>query len=226
MIALRADRHTGAPALEFWFEFASPYSYLSAMHISEIAGTAGLSVLWRPFLLGPIFAAQGWQTSPFSIYPAKGRYMWRDLQRLCAVRGLPFVQPDIFPQNGLNAARCALVALRHDAARGQAFCQNVFHAQFGLGSDISQPEILARAWTAAGLPDLARDTAQDPDIKTLLRDQTTRAQQMGIFGAPFFTHEEELFWGDDRLEQAITWARNSQIQRPANTVPEGAETPS
>ncbi|MCP3982890.1 MAG: hypothetical protein GY723_00790 [bacterium] len=69
--------------IEFWFEFASTYSYLTAMRIDTIAQAAGAETVWKPFLLGPIFRAQGWNDSPFNLYPAKGRYMWRDMERLC-----------------------------------------------------------------------------------------------------------------------------------------------
>ena len=96
------------PVLEFWYEFASTYSYLAAMRIEGRAEAAGVEVRWRPFLLGPIFAAQGWTTSPFNLYPAKGRYMWRDMEREAARLGLPCRRPDPFPQNTLVAARVAL----------------------------------------------------------------------------------------------------------------------
>ena len=86
-------------AVDFWFDFASTYSYPAAMRIGAAAGRAGVAVRFRPFLLGPIFKAQGWDTSPFSIYEAKGRYMWRDLERVCAGLGLPFHRPEPFPQN-------------------------------------------------------------------------------------------------------------------------------
>jgi 2-hydroxychromene-2-carboxylate isomerase len=89
---------------EFWYEFASTYSYPAAMRVAELAGSRGVALAWRPFLLGPIFAAQGWRDSPFNIYPAKGRYMWRDMERICDGMGLPLKRPDPFPQNSLLAA--------------------------------------------------------------------------------------------------------------------------
>ena len=100
--------------IEFWYDFASTYSYLSAMRIEALAGAAGVAVEWRPFLLGPIFAAQGWTPSPFNLYPAKGRNMVRDIERLAAARGLRFVLPAKFPQNSLMAARLALVGAEED----------------------------------------------------------------------------------------------------------------
>src|SRR5688500_3568936 len=95
--------------LQFWFEFASTYSYPAAMRIEALASAAGVEVEYRPFLLGPIFASQGWIDSPFNIYPAKGRYMWRDLERICAARGLPLRRPTQFPRGSVLAARVALI---------------------------------------------------------------------------------------------------------------------
>ena len=68
--------------VEFWYEFASTYSYPAAMRVEQTAKEAGVGLVWRPFLLGPIFGSQGWNDSPFNIYPAKGRYMWRDMARI------------------------------------------------------------------------------------------------------------------------------------------------
>ena len=106
------------PVLDFWFDFASTYSYPAAMRIGPLAEQAGVEVRFRPFLLGPIFKAQGWTTSPFNLYPAKGRHMWRDLERLCADLGLPFRRPDPFPQNSLLAARVAIAGARTRLGRG------------------------------------------------------------------------------------------------------------
>src|ERR1700758_3831051 len=119
------------PVLDFWFDFAS---YLAAMRIGPLAQKAEVRVRFRPFLLGPIFKAQGWSTSPFNLYPAKGRHMWRDLERLCDELGLPFERPDPFPQTSLLAARVALAALDH--VWGQDFCRAVFRAEFGAGRRI------------------------------------------------------------------------------------------
>ena len=197
---------TGRTAeVEFWFDFASTYSYLSAMRIAQAAKDAEATVRWRPFLLGPIFAAQGWTTSPFNLYPAKGRYMWQDMQRLCAARGLALVQPPGFPQNGLQAARVALAAL--GGPKGPEFCRAVFIEQFVHGADIAQEKTILRCLDKTGLPASLLDSARDPVLKTSLRTQTETAQDLGIFGAPSFLVGKDLFWGDDRLEMALEEAR-------------------
>ena len=120
--------------LDFWHDFASTYSYLAAMRAEPLAEAAGVTLSWRPFLLGPIFVEQGWTTSPFNIYPVKGRYMVRDIQRLCAERGLTFRLPEPFPQNSLLAARLALAI---PEALRPAFSRAVYLAEFGEGRSIS-----------------------------------------------------------------------------------------
>jgi 2-hydroxychromene-2-carboxylate isomerase len=194
------------PALDFWFDFASTYSYPAAMRIAPLAATAGVTIRFRPFLLGPIFKAQGWDTSPFNLYPAKGRYMWRDLERLCADLSLPFRQPEAFPQPSLLAARVALVGLAENW--GEEFCRAVFEAEFGEAGRIDETATISRLLTRFGVdPGDVLAKAQSDPIKTQLRLETQAAQQLGIFGAPtFVTADGELFWGNDRLEQALAWA--------------------
>jgi 2-hydroxychromene-2-carboxylate isomerase len=195
------------PELDFWYEFASTYSYLAAMRAEALAGAAGVRLRWRPFLLGPIFAAQGWTSSPFNLYPAKGRYMWRDMERLCALRRLPLRQPDPFPQNSLLAARFALAVPEKSRA---AFSRAVFGAEFGEGRNIADEQVLRDSLAAL---DLAADEifarAKSEEVKAALRENTEAAKRAGVFGAPaFVARDGELFWGDDRFEQALDWARD------------------
>ncbi|MEM1003849.1 MAG: 2-hydroxychromene-2-carboxylate isomerase [Pseudomonadota bacterium] len=190
-----------AATVQFWFEYASTYSYLSAMRIAETAAQRNVDVEWCPFLLGPIFAEQGWTTSPFNIYPAKGRYMWRDMQRICAARNLPLQKPDPFPQNSLIVARLALAIPQH--AQRADFTRAVYTAEFGYGRDISDTQVLAACLETAGISADILNRTTDPDIKQALFDQTARASDHGIFGAPSFVSGDELFWGDDRLDDAI-----------------------
>jgi len=195
--------------LDFWFDFASTYSYPAAMRIGPLAHAADITIRFRPFLLGPIFKAQGWDTSPFNVYPAKGRNMWRDLERLCADLSLPFQRPDPFPQNSLLAARTALAV--PDGVTGD-FCRAVFRAEFGMGRRIDEVATIGVILTHLKV-DVPRilDLAQSEMIKTLLRQQTDEAQRVGLFGAPsFVTPDGELFWGNDRLERALAWATQAR----------------
>lgn len=100
------------PMLDFWFDFASSYSFIAAQRVEALCKEAQVELRWRPFLLGPIFTAQqGIKDSPFNTQPVKGRYMWRDVERLCQKYGLPFARPEKFPQRSVLAARVCCVAL-------------------------------------------------------------------------------------------------------------------
>jgi 2-hydroxychromene-2-carboxylate isomerase len=192
--------------LEFWYDFASTYSYLTAMRIEPLAKNMGVALEWKPFLLGPIFQAQGWASSPFNLYPNKGRYMVRDIERLCADRGLQFTLASSFPQNSLKAARLGMVAAEEGLA--PAYTRDVYRLEFRDGADISDEATLAKAVAAAGRePDVQLARLQDQTVKDALRSQTEEAATLGIFGAPtFVTGDGEIFWGDDRLERALNWA--------------------
>jgi 2-hydroxychromene-2-carboxylate isomerase len=197
------------PALDFWFDFASTYSYPAALRIGALAEEAGIAVNFRPFLLGPIFKAQGWTTSPFNLFPAKGGYMWRDLERICADLALPFVRPEPFPQNSLLAARVALVGLREPW--GEEFCLEVFRSQFGEGQRIDDVDAITKVLTRLGIAtEPVLKTAQSDSNKAALRGQMEEAERRGIFGAPtFITADGEMFWGNDRLERALRWAKKA-----------------
>lgn len=192
----------------FWFELASTYSYVSAARVDSEASKRGLDVRWRPFLLGPIFKSQGWDTSPFKVYPAKGAYMWRDMERLCAAQGLPFKTPtDLsgFPRHSVLAARLAIAGLKD--GWGKDFVKAVYRAEFGEGLDIAEPKVLTPILAALGVDaQTAFENAQLPAIKAALRENTEAAIAAGLFGAPSFTVDGELFWGNDRLEDALDWA--------------------
>jgi 2-hydroxychromene-2-carboxylate isomerase len=206
--------------LDFWFEFASTYSYPAAMRIAPLAREAGVTVRFRPFLLGPVFQAQGWNTSPFNLYVAKGGNMWRDLERLCADLKLSFRRPEPFPQNSLLAARVALIGLgtasgkqsSGEQAWGEQFCRAVFLGEFCEGLQIDDVAVLSDILARLNVePEPVLDAARTDTNKARLRAQTEEAQRLGIFGAPsFMTADGELFWGNDRLERALAWAKNGR----------------
>jgi len=194
--------------VEFWFEFASTYSYLSVMRIERAAEAAGVDIEWKPFLLGPVFLALGWNDSPFNIYPPKGRYMWRDLERLAEKEGLPFRRPSRFPRNGLLAARVALVGVEEGWVA--PFARAVMTANFAEDREIGEEAVIGEILGTLGLPAAEVITrAEARANKLALRCQTERAAELGLFGAPSFRVGEELFWGNDRLEDALAWARRA-----------------
>jgi len=197
------------PAIDFWYEFASTYSYPTAMRIERLAADASVTVRWRPFLLGPFFKELGWNDSPFNIYAAKGRYMWRDLARICEADGLPLKLPPVrFPQNGLKAARLALAGEQDGWA--PAFTRAVFTANYAEQKDISDEATLRAILEGLGVDaDAALAAANMPATKEALRAQTEEAKARGLFGAPSLTVGDELFWGNDRLEAALAWAKRA-----------------
>lgn len=193
-------------AIEFWYEFASTYSYPAAMRIEELAAAKGVQVAWKPFLLGVIFRNMGFESTPFNEQPVKGAYMWRDMERLCEKFGLGFQRPDPFPQSSMFGTRIAS-ALPDDGTRA-AFSRALYARQFADGMGLSDQEGIA-----ALLADLGHDpakvieTALSQDNKDALRARTQQAVELGIFGAPMIrTSDGEMFWGHDRLEDAVQWA--------------------
>lgn len=192
----------------FWIEFASTYAWLAIQRAEARAAAWGVTLDWRPFLLGPVFRAQGWETSPFLLYPAKGAFMWRDLERRAGAAGLRLARPAAFPVNSVAAARQALAAL--ETPQGPAFCRAVSHALYGEGRDIADPAVLADCARAAGLdPDAL--AARGPAMRERLRANTEAAMAAGVFGAPSFHARGELFWGEDQMEDALCWAATGRL---------------
>jgi 2-hydroxychromene-2-carboxylate isomerase len=190
--------------VEFWFDFASTYSYPAALRVENIARSANVPMVWRPFLLGPIFKAQGWNDSPFNIYPAKGNYMWRDLERLCESLAIPFRKPSVFPRNSVRVAR--LACLFSEEPWLPEFVRQMFLANFAHDRDISDPAVVASVLEIVGQRPSLVTLAQSNEAREKLRTVTDHAASVGIFGAPSFLVGSELFWGNERLETAMAWA--------------------
>ena len=193
---------------EFWYEFASTYSYLAASRIENLSVENDIQVSWKPFLLGPIFKDQGWNTSPFKIYASKGNYMWRDIERLSNKYQIPYKKPEIFPQHSVLASRIAI--LDESSTWIVEFSKKVFQANFAENKDISDTSVLSDILSSIGLDsEKTIENAQSDENKLKLRNQVNSALELGIFGAPSFIVENELFWGQDRLEDAIDYYKNN-----------------
>jgi 2-hydroxychromene-2-carboxylate isomerase len=200
--------------MQFWFDFASTYSYVAALRIEEACAQAGVRVEYKPFLLGPIFNEQlGIKDSPFNVFPARGRYMWRDLERLCEKYDLPWQRPTVFPRSSVLAARVACCA-------GEAIgplTRAIFKANFVEDKDISDEAVMRSLVDGIGGDGAqAVQLAVSPEVKAQLRANTNEAQRLGIFGAPDFVAAGELFFGQDRLDDAIAWEamRYGSLPRP------------
>jgi 2-hydroxychromene-2-carboxylate isomerase len=194
-----------SPEIEFWLEFGSSYSYLSVMRIESEAQRCGIRILWRPFLLGPIFRALGMANSPFVLQKEKGSYVWQDMARQCRKYGLRWQQPSTFPRLGVLPSRIALLGAEEPWIG--SFCQRVMQLNFALDQDINQPEHIGSILTALDLPasDILTEAQAEP-TKARLREQTEEARRRGLFGAPTFFVGTEMFWGNDRLDDALRLA--------------------
>ncbi|MDQ1813996.1 2-hydroxychromene-2-carboxylate isomerase [Massilia sp. CCM 9210] len=196
---------TNDPQIEFWFDFGSNYSYLSTMRIEALAAAQGVRVLWKPFLLGPVFKTLGWTTSPFVLQKEKGAYVWRDMQRQCDKYGLPWTQPGTFPRRALLPLRVALLGAG-EAWIG-AFCRRIMQCNFVEDREIDDAALVGEVLTALGLDAAALIAGAGTDENKLaMRDQGEQAMRRGVFGAPMFFARGEMFWGNDRLEDALAWA--------------------
>jgi len=188
--------------IEFWFEFASNYSYLSVMRIEAAAGRLGVPIRWKPFLLGPIFRSLGWETSPFVLQKAKGDYVWMDMARECSKYGLPWLRPTIFPRPSVLAARVAFAGAEEEWIG--AFCRRIMSLNFAEDREIDSPDTVRHVLDALHLPsEQIIDEALSQRNKLGLRRQTEAAAQRGVFGAPTFFAGSQMFWGNDRLDEAL-----------------------
>ena len=192
--------------LQFWYEFGSTYTWPAVARIGRAAQAAGVSVEWKPFLLMPLLISQGLDRGPFLPFPRKMAYMWRDLERRCAEHGIAYRKPSHYPPaEVLTSARLALLG----AGEGwcQPFTEKAFELHWTEDVAIGTPENLQQALRHARQdPEAALVRARSDANKQALKAQTERAAALGLFGSPSFVVDGEVFWGDDRLEQALAWA--------------------
>jgi 2-hydroxychromene-2-carboxylate isomerase len=194
--------------VEFWFDFGSNYSYLSVMRIEAEAAARGVSIRWRPFLLGPIFRALGFDNSPFVLQKEKGAYVWKDMERQCRKYGIALTRPSVFPRAALLAMRVALLGAEREWIA--AYCGEIMQQNFVHDRDIGSTEVVSEALMKLGLPaqQVIADAQTDAN-KMRLRQQTEAAAAKGVFGAPTFFAGDEMFWGNDRLEDALDFCYSS-----------------
>ncbi len=182
--------------VEFYFDFSSPYSYLASTRIEEICERHGVSLQWKPILLGPLFKKIG--RMPLFQRPLEGEHARVDLRRWAEYLGVPLEFPPVFPVDGLAACRGHRFA--EESGRPGAYCRRLLEACWGEGRDIGRQEELASVVSELGL-DVAAflESIKRPEVKEWLRREVAEAGRRGVFGAPTFLVGEELFHGNDRL---------------------------
>ncbi len=191
-------------AIDFYFDFSSPYGYLAAQTIDDIGARHGIDVAWRPFLLGAVFKITGAQPLPQT--PLKDRYAAIDMPRSARLIGVPFVMPEPFPFQSLAACRAYYWLAEDNPAKSRDFARAVFHGAFGEGRDMSSAEAVIEEAVKLGVDGAALGAAlKDPAVKDRLRREVDDAIARGVYGSPFIFLDDEPFWGHDRLDQVDHW---------------------
>ncbi len=190
--------------VEFYFDFNSPYGYIAAHMIDDLAAKHGRSVDWKPFLLGAVFKVTG--AVPLPHVPMKGDYSRHDFARSARFHKVAYNPPEDFPFSPTAASRAVYWAKAQDPARARDMGLALFTAALGEGKNISGPDAVVEIATAAGFDGAALATGlQDPAIKEKLMTETNEAIDRNVFGSPYFIVDGEGFWGCDRLDMVDRW---------------------
>jgi len=205
----------GQKQIDFFYFFGSCYAYLSIMRIDKLAREAGVSVRWRPFNVRTVMAENN---IALRTQTAKVKYMWRDIERRAASHGIPFVQPPIWPTDpDLLANRVGIVAA--EGGWCEPYTKASFHSWLIKHEALGDPGTLTSVLTQLGKdPNEVIDEANSDRTIAKLATETDAARSFGVFGSPSFVVDGEMFWGDDRLEEAVAWAASGhKLQEPRVT---------
>ena len=193
-------------AIDFYFDYSSPYGYFAAMKIDEFAARHGRGVNWKPILLGAVFKVTG--TQPLPTLPLKGDYAKRDIARSARFHGIAIKQPSKFPIASQAPARAFYWMSDRDPALARKLAKTLYQAYFVEDRDISIPEVTADVAATLGLKrDEVLAAISDPAIKNRLRDEVDAAIKRGVFGSPYIVIDGEPFWGVDRFDQIERWLK-------------------
>ena len=191
-------------AIDFYFDFSSPYGYFAAEKIDEIAARHGRSVIWRPILLGAVFKITGQQ--PLPSIPLKSDYAKRDLERCARLFGLPFRIPSTFPIAGTAPSRAFYWLADQDPVLAKRLARTLYRAYFAEDRNISKPEVTVEVASTLGIEASALSRAlDDAAVKDRLRREVDAAIGRGVFGSPYIVVDGEPFWGADRLDHIERW---------------------
>lgn len=195
-----------ARAIEFYFEFSSPYGYIAAQQVEALAGRVGRQVSWRPMLLGPVFKVTG--QAPLVEIPMKGEYSKHDFARSARRLGIEYRHPEKFPVGTVAALRAFYWQRDRDPARARSLALATYRAYFVDGIDIGAPASVIDIAASVGIDRAALAAAlDDPAVKERAKREVEAAMAAGVFGSPFFVVDGEPFWGNDRIPMLEEWIR-------------------
>jgi 2-hydroxychromene-2-carboxylate isomerase len=196
--------------IDFWFTMGSTYSGLSVLRLADVERSSGMSFRWRPFHL--LLILQEMKHVPFADKPAKCAYMWRDLARRAAMYGFAGKFPAPYPaKQSVAANQVAIVGMRE--GWGKDFVRAAYRRWFQQGEETgSEPNLSSSLRDIGPEPHRVLALANTTQTHDRLLAETAAARELGIFGSPTFVVDQELFWGDDRIEDAISWYRHGQVR--------------
>ena len=199
-----------APHIDFWFTMGSTYSYLSVLRLADVERSTGVTFRWRPFHL--LIILQEMKHVPFADKPTKSTYMWRDIERRAAMYGIPMKLPVPYPAKQSVVANLVAIAGMRESW-GPDFVRAAYRRWFQRGEETgSEPNVSESLHEIGQEPKRVLALANSENTKATLTAETDAARKLGIFGSPTFAVGRELFWGDDRLADAISWCRFGRVQ--------------
>lgn len=185
--------------VEFYFDLGSPATYLAYTQLPKICADTHSELIYIPMLLGGVFKATG-NASPAMI-PAKGRYMFQDLDRYAKRYDVPLKFNPHFPINTLLLMRAVTGIQLRLPEHFQAFIECLSTALWVDGRSMDEPATVAAVLSEHGFdPDEVLMWANDESVKVVLKDNTEMAIKRGVFGAPSMFIGNQMFFGQDRLE--------------------------
>jgi 2-hydroxychromene-2-carboxylate isomerase len=192
-----------ADAIDFYFDFSSPYGYLASTAIDALAARHARWVRWRPFLIGALYKQLGYM--PLE-QPGKRAYFMHDVPRSARAMGVKLNIPSSFPEALIAPARAVYWIADRDEAKAGAFAAAAFRAYWSEGRKLADPQIVAEIAAAQGFAkEEVLAALNHQAVKDRLKAETDAAIAAGIFGSPFIVVDGERFWGSDRLDQIEKW---------------------
>lgn len=185
--------------IDFYFDFGSPYSYLAYYQLKKIAQKYQAEIVYHPIILGGVFKAT--QNNSPAMVPAKAKYLFKDVVDWAKYWEIPFKFNAYFPVNTFMPMRAAIGYQLLHPDQFSLYVDTMFTAMFNTAVNLNDEQLIQKTLEDAGLSfDTYQNLIQNEEIKQLAKDKTQQAVERGLFGVPAFFVEDEMFWGQDRLQ--------------------------